>query len=308
MPLDQVARRYADALFHDSEEEIVEKQRTALTRIRANHGRQNTVMPWRYVDEHATVLVEHIQVLGEAKTDSLLKAYEKAGVRFDENAFNEIKSEVMEYCQGQQHNAIASIGQTIQQAFGGQQPANLYGAVAQQIASGVTSIMSRIARRLSIKRDEIILDESKVRKVYAAGLGKKWDVFVCHATEDKDAFVRPLAVLLQASGLSVWYDESTLSIGDRLRQKIDEGLTNSRYGIVVLSKSFFAKNWPQQELDGLVSKEVTGTGTKVILPVWHNISFEEVSQNSPMLAGRVAAKSCEGLETVVRQLRKAMGL
>lgn len=168
--------------------------------------------------------------------------------------------------------------------------------------------MSRIGRDLLIKRDEVLLDEMKMRKAYAAGLGKEWDVFICHASEDKESLVGPLARLLRESGLTVWYDEFTLKIGDSLRRKIDEGLANSRYGIVVLSKHFFTKNWPQQELDGLVSRELAASGTKVILPVWHNITVEQVRQHSPMLSGRVAANSADGIETVVKQLREAMGL
>jgi len=91
--------------------------------------------------------------------------------------------------------------------------------------------------------------------------------------------------------------EFTLRIGDSLRQKIEEGLANSRYGVVIVSKNFFAKNWPQHELDSLATKEVVGTGTKVILPVWHDISLEDVQEKAPMLSGRVAAKSSDGLDT-----------
>jgi hypothetical protein len=309
MPLNEVARRYADKLFLNSLEEILEKQRAELAKIGADHAKRNMMMSGAYFVAHAKVLLEQIRLLGEAKADSLVKAYEKAGLPFDDAALQEITSEVTQFCHSQQHNAVASIGDKIQQVFAGQPPpTGLDGGIVQQVATGVSVIMSRLARDLSIKRDEVILDEMKLRKAYAAALGKKWDVFICHASEDKEGFVRPLATALQASGLSVWYDEFTLKIGDSLRQKIDEGLANSRYGIVVLSSSFFAKNWPQHELDGLLSKEVVGTRTKVILPVWHSISFEEVHKNSPMLSGRVAAKSHEGLETVVRQLRDAMGL
>ena len=69
-----------------------------------------------------------------------------------------------------------------------------------------------------------------------------YDVFICHASEDKEAFVRPLAAILQESHLEVWYDEFALSVGDSVRRAIDRGLAQSRYGIVVLSPSFFAKN------------------------------------------------------------------
>ena len=166
--------------------------------------------------------------------------------------------------------------------------------------------MARLTRELDIKRDEIMLDEMRSRTVYAAGLGKRWDVFISHAHEDKDDFVRPLAAALGASGLQVWYDETTLRVGDILRRKIDEGLASSRYGIVILSHAFFAKEWPQQELDGLMSREVAGA--KVILPVWHNITAEQVRGYSPILAARLAARSDEGMNTVVAKLREAMGL
>ncbi len=118
---------------------------------------------------------------------------------------------------------------------------------------------------------------------------KKYDVFICHASEDKESFVRSLAHALQQAGLRVWYDEFTLGLGDRLRRSIDKGLVDSRYGIVVLSAAFFSKEWPQYELDGLGQREVSGT--KVILPVWHDIIREDVMKYSPSLADRIAAKS-----------------
>src|SRR5205809_4089479 len=82
------------------------------------------------------------------------------------------------------------------------------------------------------------------------------DSFICHAKEDKQAIVEPLALQLNRLGARVWYDKWSLEIGDSLRQKIDEGLRDSRFGIVVLSKNFFAKKWPQTELDGLVEREM----------------------------------------------------
>ena len=84
----------------------------------------------------------------------------------------------------------------------------------------------------------------------------KYDVFISHAGEDKDAIVRPLAHALRERGVSVWYDEFSLRVGDSLRRSIDLGISNSRFGLVVLSKPFFAKGWSQYELDGLVSLAV----------------------------------------------------
>lgn len=68
---------------------------------------------------------------------------------------------------------------------------------------------------------------------------EKYDFFVAHASEDKKLFVRPLAKLLRSKGARVWYDEFTLELGDSLRRKIDQGLVDSRFEIVVLSEYFF---------------------------------------------------------------------
>lgn len=113
-----------------------------------------------------------------------------------------------------------------------------------------------------------------------------YDVFVSHASEDKDDFVRDFVKCLQQNGLKVWYDEFTLRVGDSLRRSIDNGLKNSRYGIVVLSEAFFSKEWPQRELDGLFAREVNGE--KVILPIWHKISKNEVMKFSPLIADLLA--------------------
>ncbi|HPP28629.1 MAG TPA: DUF1883 domain-containing protein [Phycisphaerae bacterium] len=113
-----------------------------------------------------------------------------------------------------------------------------------------------------------------------------YDVFISHASEDKDAIVRSLANALTAKGLKVWYDEFSLRIGDSLRQKIDRGLASSRVGLVVLSPSFIAKGWTNYELDGIVTRTVSGE--QILLPIWHNITKQQVIDFSPSLADKVA--------------------
>jgi hypothetical protein len=120
---------------------------------------------------------------------------------------------------------------------------------------------------------------------------RRWDVFISHAAEDKENLVRPLALALQGRGIRVWYDEFELKLGDSLRRKIDAGLSQSRFGVVVLSPDFFAKNWPQYELDGLVTREMTGH--QVILPLWHKLSKNEVIERSPSLADKVAINTSD---------------
>jgi len=131
-----------------------------------------------------------------------------------------------------------------------------------------------------------------------------WDVFISHASEDKAAVAKPLADMLQAKGLKVWYDEYTLSLGDNLRRSIEQGLGDSRYGIVVLSESFFAKKWTQLELDGLFALE--RPGQKKILPVWHNVTATDVEQFSSFMAMRLGVPTTSGLDHVVAKIIQAI--
>jgi TIR domain len=129
----------------------------------------------------------------------------------------------------------------------------------------------------------------------------KWGAFVCHVTADKKAVVTPLGKELQKFGVNVWLDEFILKVGDSLRQKIDEGLSKSRYGVVVFSPSFFQKKWPQAELDGLFAREMGGK-RKVILPIRHQISIEELIEKVPLLAGKCVLDSSKGVSAIARKL------
>ncbi len=122
---------------------------------------------------------------------------------------------------------------------------------------------------------------------------KQYDVFVSHASEDKESIVRPLAHALQDKGLAVWYDEFELRIGSSLRRSIDVGLANSRFGVVVLSESFFKKGWSNYELDGLVTREVAQGGVQLILPLWHRVTKAEVIEYSPSLADKLALRTSD---------------
>lgn len=129
-----------------------------------------------------------------------------------------------------------------------------------------------------------------------------YDVFICHAFEDKQAFVRPLAEALRAKHIEVWYDEFTLELGDSIRRAIDRGLRQSRFGVVILSKAFFAKGWTQYELDALVERE-TSEREKIILPIWHGVSHRDVAEYSPALASKRAAPSNDFQQVVGEILR-----
>ena len=128
-----------------------------------------------------------------------------------------------------------------------------------------------------------------------------FDVFISHATEDKMTVAGPLAHALQERGVSVWYDDFELRVGDSLRRSIDHGIARSRFGLVVLSKSFFDKDWPQYELDGLVTR--ANSDKQILLPIWHEIAKDEVIARSPSLADKVALRTSDhGIEEIADEI------
>lgn len=129
----------------------------------------------------------------------------------------------------------------------------------------------------------------------------KWDVFISHASEDKESFVRELAHELKHSGLNVWYDEFSLSAGDSLRESIDRGISSSLVGIIVLSRAFFKKNWPRNELNGLFT--VATNQNKALVPIWLGVTAIEVAEYSPMLADKVALMPERGMPGIVKEIR-----
>ncbi|MCI0618518.1 toll/interleukin-1 receptor domain-containing protein [bacterium] len=132
----------------------------------------------------------------------------------------------------------------------------------------------------------------------------KYDVFISHASEDKTEVASPLAYHLVKNGLRVWIDDFELTLGDSLRRSIDRGLTESRFGIIILSPKFFKKEWPKRELDGLFARD-DGT-EKVILPIWHKITKDDVIKVAPTLADKLAVSTENGIEYVTQKVLQAV--
>ncbi len=130
----------------------------------------------------------------------------------------------------------------------------------------------------------------------------KYDIFISHASEDKKEIAKPLADLLIKNNLTVWYDEYSLSIGDSLTEKIEEGLSKSSLGVIILSNNFFNKKWPRKELNALSTIELING--KTILPIWHNVTFQDVVGYSPSLADKFSLNTSNGTEYITQQLIK----
>jgi hypothetical protein len=129
-----------------------------------------------------------------------------------------------------------------------------------------------------------------------------WDVFMSHAFEDKVGFVDGLVNCLEAAGLKVWYDKGNLTGGDSLVAGIEEGLRQSRFGVVVLSPRYFAKGWPKAELEALLARDNSDQSRR-LLQVWLEISLAQVQEQSLMLASAIAFQADKGVLTVAEALR-----
>ena len=129
----------------------------------------------------------------------------------------------------------------------------------------------------------------------------EYDIFLSHASEDKDAVARPLAYLLREHGLRVWFDEFELRYGDDLAATLNQGISASRFGIIVLSESFFGKEWTTFELNTLEYLAVTED--RVLFPIWHKISESDVRAYRPSLARILAwATSANSVEQIAQEI------
>lgn len=128
-------------------------------------------------------------------------------------------------------------------------------------------------------------------------------IFISHAWENK-SFAKPLAEALRAAGHEVWFDEYEYKPGDSLLGKINEGLLEADYGVVVFSPEYFRKYWTKVELDGLVALEARNG--KMVLPIWLNISSDEIAKVMPTHAGRYAVSAEKDMDRVVAELLSAI--
>lgn len=116
----------------------------------------------------------------------------------------------------------------------------------------------------------------------------EYDVFVSHAWEDKEDFVDDFVDALRKLGIKVWYDTTQIKWGDSMRERIDDGLKKSRFGVAILSPNYIAENkyWTKAELDGLFQLE--SVNGKTLLPIWHNLTKQQVMNYSPIIANKKA--------------------
>ena len=142
--------------------------------------------------------------------------------------------------------------------------------------SRILELQQQLATSITMPQQNIVASDDE------------YDVFVSHAWEDKEDFVDEFVSELRKQGLKVWYDTDKLKWGDSMREKIDKGLSKSRYGVVILSPNYISgqKYWTKTELNGLFQVETING--KTILPIWHNLTKKQVTEYSPIIADKKA--------------------
>jgi hypothetical protein len=139
-------------------------------------------------------------------------------------------------------------------------------------------------------------------------LGTKRDVFFCHASEDKEEVVRPLVEACTEEGISCWYDEAEIQWGDSITEKVNEGLANSRYVVVVLSQASAVKTWPQRELNAVLNQEASRGEVKILpLLVGSPDDQQEILAKFPLLNDKRYLPWGVDLREIVRALRARLG-
>jgi hypothetical protein len=153
---------------------------------------------------------------------------------------------------------------------------------SKQVQSAYEARIAELRQRVTTSLAPTILTDT------ISDTSEEYDVFVSHAFEDKESFVDEFVAEMEKIGFKVWYDTQRLQWGDSMRERIDNGLRKSRYGIVVLSPNYIAehKYWTKTELNALFQLETVNG--KTILPIWHDLTKKQVVEYSPMIADRKA--------------------
>lgn len=137
----------------------------------------------------------------------------------------------------------------------------------------------------SIGCNALLIDDDYINNVQE---NKRPDFFICHDYRDKEAVATPLYNELTAKKAKVWYDDYSLTVGDSLSEKLEEGIRECRYGILIVSKYLLEnKSWGKYEIQSFISKQVSENRT-LILPVWHSVTKGDIAKVNHWLADKKA--------------------
>lgn len=145
-----------------------------------------------------------------------------------------------------------------------------------------------VASLTSISKDRDFIDKMNgVEKVevpkYQAKTLPEYDVFISHANQDKEDLIEKLYQSLQKLGISIFYDKESLEWGDNWKERILNGTKKAEFAIIVISENFFDREWTERELSEFLNRQ-NRNGQKLILPIVHNITMQQLQEKYPNVA------------------------
>lgn len=134
----------------------------------------------------------------------------------------------------------------------------------------------------------------------------EFDVFLSHSSLDKDIFVSELSEKLSNKGLKVFEDVKVFKIGQSQTDMMNMGILNSRFVVIFLSKNFIESGWSQYEFKSFLNREINEKRV-IILPIWHDVSVDEVRQYNPYIVDKYAFNtSKQTLDEMVNQIHQVV--
>lgn len=89
--------------------------------------------------------------------------------------------------------------------------------------------------------------------------------------------------ILKKLGVNIFYDKESLEWGDNWKDKILKGTQKAEFAIIVISENFFDREWTERELTEFLNRQ-NRNRQKVILPILHNITIEQLQEKYPSIA------------------------
>jgi hypothetical protein len=122
------------------------------------------------------------------------------------------------------------------------------------------------------------------------------DLFLCHAWDDRRGVATELNDMLETKGVSVWFSEKDILLGQPFMREIDKGLAKSRVGLVLITPALLERvdrgGVSEKELSELLARDL-------LIPVVHETTYEEVRKVSPLLGSRNGLSTAEDTLDVV---------
>lgn len=133
------------------------------------------------------------------------------------------------------------------------------------------------------------------------GVFDMYDIFICHASENKEGVALPLHEALAKQGINAFIDCFEINWGDSLVAKINTALQKSKYVIAIISEESVNKSWPMKELNVVLSSEIGSEQTK-LLPLMVG-DGEALLEKLPLLGDKLFVSFDDNIDEIVDKVK-----